>query len=316
MSEEKHHICIVGPGSVGLFLAAQFSASHHVSLLVRNYQLEALKEKDLHISGSLDLTAPWNQFSLITTEDLPSLPSDTSYWLCVKAFDVDEVVGELASILSKKTPLVLISNGLGVFFQVATLLGRKAPVVRVCPYLGVKKLSDTEVELAGDIYCSLATMPSDREAGERILPLVEEISTEVVVEKDIATAEWKKAVTNLVVNPICTVLNVENGAILQSDHLRGLASRMLHEVRSVAASDGFDLSSLDDTRFFESLKHHASNMNSTLIDLRAGNKTETEFILGRFLRIASDNGVEAPLSSTLHSLLKFLEEDTVTPFAQ
>jgi 2-dehydropantoate 2-reductase len=310
---DRTNICIVGAGAVGLTLAVKLARSHAVWLLARPYQLESLGGSPYRLEGAEELVLPSDRIRVVTVRELEGLPRDLSYWICVKAYDLDEALADIAPRLNRATPVVLLSNGLGIFFQASLLVGRKAPLMRLCPSFGARKLAPTEVALAGRLSGTFAALEQDLACADPVLQIARGIFDQITLERSIAAAEWNKALVNLVVNPICSIVNAENGALLRNPHLKRLASAALEEIRAVARADGFDLSQTTDEIFLAGLERHASNINSTLCDLRAGKKTELDYLLGRFLRLAADHGVEIPVCQSLYSLVKFLEDDTLAP---
>jgi 2-dehydropantoate 2-reductase len=305
---ESYNICIVGPGALGIFLACRLSQQHNVWLLAKDKHLDALQDRDLKVAGAAEQVVPAGEIKIITEDEIHKLPNDVSYWLCVKAYDLDQSVHMLRRVLTPATPLLFLSNGLGIFLQIAMSIGRRIPMVRVCANFGVKKLSAVEVELAGAVHFSLSSLKEHEEAKRNVNNILAKIAESIICEKDVATAEWNKALINLVVNSICTVADSHNAVIAENSNLRSLALQVLEEIHLVAEADGFDLPNCSEEAFFSAIEPHHSNINSTLADLRSGRRTETEYLLGRFLRIAEDNNVEVPVCLTLYNILKFREE--------
>ncbi|NLF24571.1 MAG: ketopantoate reductase family protein [Deltaproteobacteria bacterium] len=310
---DGRNICIVGAGAVGLMLAAKFQTHHNVFVLTRPYRLKELRSFPVKISGAQSIEVPPSTLRFIGPEELTSLPHDASFWLCVKAYDLEASIRELLPYWSTTNTVVVLSNGLGVFFQAATLIGKTSPVVRLCPEFGVQRLEPTHVLLSGALKTMLAGVSHQKENTALIREILTSCSVLVEEEKDVATAEWKKIQINLTINPICSILNCENNAIANNSKLRALATTVLSEINQVAKADGFELGANPEKRIIDSLEINGSNINSTLCDLRAGNKTEMDFMLGRFLRLAEDYDIPVPACRTLYALFKFLEDRALNP---
>ncbi len=278
MSKEK--IAIVGAGALGSYLADTLSKRAEILLLGRNLaELSSFKAKFIFI--------------------------------CVKAHHLDDLMKTLTPHLSNSSILVLCCNGLGMYFQLATALKVKCPILRLLPNIGLRKLSDGKIIVSGEPLSYLASTAQDKSDRDGLEAILRESGWRLQVEKDIATAEWKKALTNIIVNSLASICDAPNGIILDSLELKELAGKVLAEIRAVALADGFDLSSPTDKDIFAGIKNHAQNICSTLVDLRAGKKTEIDCILGRFLRLARDYGIATPISETLYLLLKALENKVV-----
>ena len=310
---KRENICIIGAGAVGLLLTCKFHPRHNVFVLAREYHIPELRAATIELCGAESFSLSPESAQFVASKNLGDLPKDTSFWLCVKAYDLDETAAEIRPYLSQTTPVAVLSNGLGIFFQVATLIGKTAPIVRVCPQFGVRRTTPVRVEAAGALRAMLAGPPQHSRSVAQIREILNIAGIAVQDEKDVATAEWKKALINLTVNPICSILNTGNCSLADDARLRQLTAAVLQEVSHVAKADGFDLDGDLTRNFFEGLKISGANINSTLCDLRAGGKSEMDYILGRFLRIADDYDIQVPVSRTLYALFKFLEEGGLGP---
>ena len=306
-------VCIVGPGALGLFLAAGLSSTESVYLLVKEDQKASLAQAPIKICGQERFEIPAGQIKLLSYSELGSLPSAISFWLCVKAYDLDETLKQLLPVLSMSTPLVFFSNGLGIVLQAGRIIGRRAPMIRALCNFGLRKTDQTEVIQAGRISVAIASFKEHLKQAEYIAEVFKRMGADVSFEKDIATAEWHKALINLVVNPLCSIVNSNNACLIDNKGLNDLARKILAEVRLVAKADGFDLSVIDDESIFNRIRQHGANFNSTLMDLRAGKKTEMEYLLGRFLRLSKQYTLAAPCCETIYSLFNFIEGEKTSP---
>jgi len=306
LSNSLPNICVVGPGGLGLLLTCKFAPQHKTSLLTKQEHVHALEYSSLTISGTQSEVIPSKRVTLITKNTLSELPVNTSFWLCVKAYDLDNVLEVLKPHLSSAHSLVLCQNGLNIFLQATEQLGRTVPIIRVLPTFGLRKVSASEVALSGNLIVTIASMHEHERQRDQVKRILEGVDAQVTVEKDIATAEWKKVVVNILVNPICSIVNDQNSAVLEYASLRQLAQNVHQELQQVAQADGFDLPPIED--YLHSIENHAENINSTLSDLRQGKKTELDYTLARFLSIAASYEIKTPHCETLYHLLHTIEE--------
>ena len=286
--ESKQNITVIGAGATGLFIAERLATLSEVTV--------TLAVSTRH--HTLLTSSPLRGVTVLPLLDITSFPGPII--VCVKAYDLDLVLKTIAPYLTRTSPLLLCQNGLSIFFQAFETIRHTAPILRGLLNFGVRKLSDTSVELSGTPSIALAALPQDEFHLEQFQKLFLDAGWGVTIEKDIATAEWKKALINIVVNPLCTILDAPNIALLENRDAFEQGKKILAEVRRVALKDGFPLEDVTESEIFESIRRFGSNINSHLADRRAGKKTEIEYIMGRYLRLAEQYGIEVPHSKRVY----------------
>lgn len=288
------HICIVGAGAVGLGLAANLQARMRVTVLCRSNKAQQLR----HGASTANLGY------VTSAADLSGEIS--SIWLCVKAHDNPEALRAIEPLLGAHRPVILLSNGLGVFDECVRIVSDRAPVIRGLLLTGFLETLDSVIQ-SGPLVVSLAARPQEAQALQYVQSLLEGIGARVTLEKDIATAEWKKVLVSAAVNPVCSIVGGPNSALLDLPDLTALATEVLNEVRAVAAAENIDVSTVSDQAIFDATKSVGANYNSHLVDLHRGRKTEIEYVLGAILRIAQNRSISVPRTLTLYRLCKALE---------
>ncbi|MBN8548866.1 MAG: 2-dehydropantoate 2-reductase [Deltaproteobacteria bacterium] len=294
-STTRPHICIVGAGALGLGLAAHLSKECNVSVLCRSNKAEQLRSGQ-DVAG----------LSYITS--LGALPLDlASLWICVKAYDNLAALKTVEPLLRTDCPIVLLSNGLGVFMECAEFISRRAPIVRALVNTGFLETLDAVVQ-SGPLLVTLAAPKEHSASLDSIDTLLQKVGAHVTRESDVARAEWKKTFINAPVNSLCSIVRAPNRAITENPLLRSQAEAVIAEVRAVAAAEGFDFSDFSTEEILRSIAAHGENRNSNLIDLERGRPTQIDYILGRLIRIAKSYDVPTPHSETLYALCKALEK--------
>lgn len=302
------HFCVVGPGALGLFLAQALNQLGPTSLFVKANQIEALKKTALRVSGDVSLRESGNNIRIISTKDLGSLPADTLYFSCVKAYDLDNSLKELLTHLSPSAAVVLCQNGLGILLQAAEIVGRRTALARFLPSFGCLKDSPNSVKISGKLNATVSATDPNGELTKYLGELFQKIGIQCSFPKNVALAEWEKVFFNLAINPLATILNDKNSVVIDSPQMALLTSKVLAEVRAVAKAEGFSLDHLGDEETFNAIRNCGENLNSTLMDMRAGKNTELEFFLGRFLRIAKSYCVLTPHLLQMSQSLKEIKQ--------
>ncbi len=118
-------IMIVGAGSVGGFFGAHLAKSNpNVSFLLRPRTLQAVRERGLILrsaSGTLTVRPP-------AASDPRELVRPDLIILAVKAYDLDEVMDQLEPVLTAKTIILTLQNGVDVEDRILARLHRDCVV--------------------------------------------------------------------------------------------------------------------------------------------------------------------------------------------
>lgn len=270
-------LVIFGAGALGRFLHSHVRAGANVTLL--------------------DRSAPTSASAAPEECD--------EVWICTKAYDAADALAAARGRFPGCRAASVFSNGLGLAEPCARAWGE--PVGRVLCNFGVAPQPDGTVRLHGapEFYLGLPEWPRERAA--RLRRALEGPGSRLTVCASPEAAEWKKALINIVVNPLCALARAKNGAVIEDAGLHDVARALLREARAVAAARGVPLSHASDTEVFAAIAPHAENRNSMLLDLEARRRTENEFLLGTMLRWGAEHGVPTPVTATIHALVEAAE---------
>ncbi|MBM3300421.1 MAG: 2-dehydropantoate 2-reductase [Deltaproteobacteria bacterium] len=119
---------------------------------------------------------------------------------------------------------------------------------------------------------------------------------------------WSKLIINAGINAAATLLRVRNGDLPGTEAGRELIHWIVKECLAVVEAKGIGLVfESPEERVLAVCQGTAANINSMLQDIRAGRKTEIDFINGAVAREGDNLGVPVPVNRTLALLIKALE---------
>jgi 2-dehydropantoate 2-reductase len=286
-------ITIIGAGAIGLYLAAHLSRVARVSLVARGPRAQALAEAGFELAG-----ADAGRFNLPVAAHEAGRELDPAAILLVatKATDLEKLVGPLATALAPGQTVGLLQNGLGVHKFVRHYLPH-ATLVRATCWVGVTLEQGHRAVVAG---APLFEMGADQpEAALALTEVFNAASLRARVGASVAEVEWRKALLNLAVSGICTVVGERNGTILESPELRAMVEDVLAEALPVAAAEGVALGPEDVARVFTAIANTRENWNAMLQDLRRARPTEMPYLNAAVDRLARRHGLTAPVNATV-----------------
>jgi len=311
-------IAIVGPGALGLFLAARLSRliiqkpvqeehgpADTVGLLDYNRERAAqLRETGVWLedeSGSFRV--PIN-----AEVDPQSMGIRDVVFLCVKVPALSTALDRLSPLLGPETLLVGMQNGIGHPELIARASGVAALGVTS---EGVTLLSPGRVAHRGRGVTRLGLLASSNPAATRkIVDLAvmlnkADIRTEVV--DSVPQYLWAKLLINVGINALTAIYDLPNGAILQSPELSAKMEQAVREAAEVARALCIPLETDPVAATMEVCRATASNISSMLQDVRKGRPTEIDAINGAVVREGQRLSIPTPVNSELTEAVKALE---------
>lgn len=130
----------------------------------------------------------------------------------------------------------------------------------------------------------------------------------VASHTDMVRTVYTKLAVNCAINPLTALLRCRNGALLDTDHARGLLRSVCSELVAVM---GPQLGGRSAEQLLEQVEGVAratgSNLSSMYQDLEAGRHSEVDYISGYVVRLAQREGGAAPTNECLYRLIKARE---------
>ena len=293
-------VFVIGAGAIGLYLAAHLSHVADVTLVARGPRAERLASDGFELAG-----ADTGAFRLpvkVLDADF-KLPPEAIVVIATKATDLEKLVGPLAAVLHPDQAVALVQNGLGVYKFAHTYLPAAA-LVRVTCWVGVALEGPRRAVVAGAPLFELGVDDArSQAAAAELAALLNATNLRARPGGSVAEVEWRKALLNLAVSGICSIVDERNGAILESPELRQVVDDVLAEAMPVAAAEGVHLGAEDVERVYTAMQNTRENWNAMLQDLRRGQATEMPFLNAAVDRLARRHGLRAPVNATIARLI-------------
>ncbi len=295
-------IIIIGAGAIGSLYGGKLAqAGAKVSYICRsNY--EQIKKHGIKVKsiwGDFEFQ-PQNiyheasnykeefDFAIVTTKVLQEI----------------SVTNLLAPILSKKTAIVLIQNGIHI----------EEPIIKNFPTHQL--ISGLAFVCAGRIdantthhqdFGRLVFGDYPNEISLKTLELIalfKKANVPCEASENIKMERWKKLIWNAAFNPmsvLCGGINTQE--ILKNTSAKNLAIAVMQEVYELADADGCKLETDVITKNISATEKMTPYKTSMLLDFEAKRPMEVEAILGNALRFAAKKSIKTPYLSSLYALL-------------
>jgi 2-dehydropantoate 2-reductase len=299
-------IAIMGTGAVGGYFGAKLAAAgHDVVFIARQKHLATLRRKGLRVespAGNLHV-----QNALFTDSPTDAGIVDLVLF-CVKSYDTTEATAALAPMMSGRTAILSLQNGIDNPAKIAGRWGADRTFAGVV-YIGAQVSAPGVVQhfSAGKIILGPVTGQTGDGAGtiEQVLSAAQ-IPCEI--SPAIAQVQWTKLLWNA---PFCAISCLTRSTvkeIVESESLTKLAVDCMMEVQSAARTQGIELR----TELFDQTLAFSRGLGefkpSMLQDFEAGKPLEYDAFNGFVISLLEKAGQQAPTNQVFYSTLKFLDK--------
>jgi 2-dehydropantoate 2-reductase len=315
---------VIGAGAVGGYLGARLAlAGHNVTMVVRGAAAEVIERNGLTVVDGEQRTTTKDIAVDTLRQALTTNGRFDQILLCVKAYNAQTALDELATFSSSPPNVITLQNGIGVEELFVEEFGREhviagsltTPLSHATQNSVVVERSDRGLALA-------PTLPEQNIAP--IVGLFQESGIDTVGFKEYQAMKWSKALLNMVGNATSAILNRHPKVVYGYGPTFKLEMAMLKETLAVMKTlklKPVDLPGAQTGRLVLAVKRlpkrmvkpiltgvvaegRGNKMPSFHIDLAAGKtQNEVSFHNGAVARIGASAGVPAPVNDALNDIL-------------
>ena len=294
-------ILVVGAGSTGGYFGMRLAqGGRDVTFLVRPRRAEILRARGLRlIEGDREERI---EPSLVTAAGLAA-PFDTVL-LSVKAMALAQALDDMAPAIDADTRVIPFLNGIAHLDELNRRFGQASTLTGVV-------VVPIELNDAGDIVklAPVATMEIGQQDGlpsPRLREVADELSVpgfDLSLSADGVAAMWHKWVFLSTVAALTCLMRGNVGEIVACPGGAELGPAILAEAAAVSAAAGYRVPAESLASTTATVTEAGSQATASLYrDVRVGNPTEVEGVLGEFVARARAMGVPTPVLdlATLH----------------
>ena len=234
---------------------------------------------------------------------------------------VKDTAGEAAlranlGLIGKDTSLLSLQNGMGNL----EIMQKYVPACQIL--LGTTK-HNCVTRAPGVIYHSgsgetqIGSPSGNLAQAEEIASALRTDRVQVVACPDVKRLLWTKLMVNMTANPITALLDSTLGFCGENPHTRSILEMLIREAVAVAAADGVPFNADEVVRtVIGTMVTLSTGRASMCQDIRAGRRTEVDFINGAVVRLGRQYGIPTPCHELMVQLIharEDLNETRTTP---
>jgi len=301
---QAEHVAIVGAGAVGCYFGGMLARGGlPVTLIGRAQHVDAIHRDGLFLERS-----DFKDFVKVHADTrIEAIQEATIVLLCVKTIDTESAAAAIAPNLRDGALLVSFQNGVDNAERIYATTGIRA--IPAVVYVACAMTGPGRVRHYGRGDIVIGGAP-------RISAVCDRTQIPCRVSDNIAGELWTKLVMNCAYNAISAVTQAQYILIKDDPLTLDVMKELIAEVVAVGVAAGVVLPDAD--RLTDAALKLGDAManatSSTAQDLARGRRTEIDSLNGYVARRGRELGVRTPVNSTLHALVKLIENRAiVTP---
>jgi 2-dehydropantoate 2-reductase len=289
-------IGIIGGGAIGLLYAAYLSDTYAITVYTRTKtQAESINALGVNVIRDnekvIKLVRAKQMNEGIDREDL--------LIVAVKQYHLDEIIPYLTNT---SATLLFLQNGYSHIRKLQKLLPEKR-LIGVVEH-GSLKVDERTVQHTGIGLTRIAAFTGNLQEIALLQSEIEHFP--FVAEENYETMLLEKLAVNAVINSLTSILNVENGKLLDNPYYYELFKTYSKEVVSILELPNVQEALAHIEKVCRATEHNRSSM---LKDLESGRKTEVDAITGCVLERAKEKKKSHKMTTFLYSMIKGKENE-------
>lgn len=299
-------IVIVGPGAIGLLLAAHLGKSkEEVWLLDKDKErAQRLDKNGISVSGS---GGEWKARVKVSA-DASEIKQAELVVICVKSYHTKDALRQIKPLVADDTRILTLQNGIGNIELISEAFGAEK-VIGGITNVGATLLGEGKVKLAGRGETVFGRLDGKFPVEIRsIRELFNKCGFEARLTQDIKGLLWSKLVINAGINALAALTRLKNGGLLEYEGTRKVLRGAVTEATRVAKRKRIKLIYDDPLAKVEAVCEATSgNICSMLQDVLMKKRTEIDYINGVIVRLGMELNIPVPYNSMLTDLVKTIE---------
>lgn len=300
-------IAIAGFGALGARLGVKLQTAGHEVTGIDGWPAHIAAINTNGLTVIHDNQAPKKYFVPVMTAQEVTGEFDLII-LLTKTPQLDRMLTDIAPVITKKTQLLVLSNGLGNIEVIEKHVARDQILAGVTLWTS-SLVKPGEIHTTGSGSIKLQAIGHAN--AKPSVDAMNQAGLNVELTDDVLTAIWHKAGINSVLNPLSVLLDANIAEFGTAGNGMDLALTILDEIQKVGALQGIKvdiaaiMSDLTNLLKPENAGNHYPSMYQ---DIQNGKRTEIDFLNGYFAKIGQQEDVPTPLNMMITHLIHAKED--------
>ncbi|HCE54658.1 MAG TPA: 2-dehydropantoate 2-reductase [Lutibacter sp.] len=297
------HIVIYGTGGVGGYFGARLAqAGNKVTFIARGKHLEAIQKNGLQLKSP---KGDYLVFPANATANIADVTDIDLILVCVKTWQLEAAAIEINRVLSEKTIVISLLNGVNNTDALSAIINKKHILGGLCKV--VSKIEDFGIINHLSFEPTIIIGELDNVKTERALLLEKLFLNAGITTKlaeNIQTEIWSKFLFISTISAIGALTRATIGEMIASPTIKELMHKTAAEIVAVAKAKGVHLSDKLVEQQFKIIESQPYNTTSSLQrDIMEGKPSELEAQNGTVVKMGIELGIPTPVNSFIYHCL-------------
>jgi len=307
------NIVIIGAGGIGAFYGMILhKAGCDVKFVARGENLPYLKNNtmkmvhtDYTIEDKIDTYSIDELIDTFNPEEIDAV------FIATKAMSTESISKKLQSWTknSKKIPYYIsLQNGVENEDIMEKYYDKNYVIGGLTRLIVSHTVSLGYVHCEGEVQTLIGALNHNNE-NEKFLTqlknILDKTQTTTFICEDIRRELWNKLIINNGVNAICALVQEESGPLIRDEKTSKLIYGLMSEAAIASNAVGVNLTQEDAHKMFELMTNFQSVKPSMWVDTENNRDLELDDICGVVIRNCEKQGVDAPYTRTISTILEF-----------
>jgi 2-dehydropantoate 2-reductase len=309
------NIIVIGAGGIGVFYALKLhEQGHDITFVARGEKLEYLKHHSIKLTHpSFIIEAKINAISMQDLKRLNPKYIDMIF-LATKAMSTKSISKDLSSWIkdSKKIPYYIsLQNGVENEDIMLEYYKKEYVIGGLTRLIAAHTIKIGHVDSTGKVETILGALHSTKENSDFLEKLkieLDKTNTTTILTNNIKLELWNKLIINNGVNAICALLEEKSGTLINDKKTSKLVYGLMSEAGLASHSIGVNITQDGVNKMFNLMKNFDSIKPSMWIDTQNNRDLELEDICGVVIKNCEKQGLDAPYTRSISTILEFLYE--------
>ena len=302
-------ICIYGVGGVGGYFGCKIAGhinknketNYEIYFIARGEHLEAIKRNGITVITPEQTTIG---IPTIATNDINEVPNPDLFFLCVKSYNLDEVVQSIRSKASQKTMIMPLLNGADIYDRIRKNLNNGI-VLPACVFVG------THIQEAGVIRQSggdgkILFGKDPKFPGfnaDNVIGFLNDMGINYQWNNDPYPSIWSKYIFIASFGLVTVFTGKTLGEIVEDKIAKELVYKIMQEIYIIAREKGVELpENIIDESISKANNFPYDTKTSYQRDVEdKGNINEGDLYGGTIIREGKALGIPTPVTTLIYS---------------
>jgi len=302
----KKHIVIIGLGGVGGYFGFKICQSNEtnessqISFIARAKTYNTVKEKGLTLLSSEHENS--TTYPDAIHQNISEIKNPDLVFICVKAYDLENVCRQLSEVITKNTILLPMMNGADIYDRIRKILPHNV-ILPSCVYVASHIKEKGIVEHKGKPG-KLVFGKDPKHLSENIdwvVDLIEKSKIDFEFSESPFVAIWTKFLFIASFGLVTAKYNSSIGAVCSIESQKEEATKIMDEIISIADKKGIDLQDEIILKTFEKAATFPPKTPTSLqLDVNSGKKdNELELFAGAIIKYGKEMNVNTSFTESI-----------------